>query len=913
MISVEDLTSRVSAISNTETEASVYLKHAVAIRDASAVIRDDLYSESALESLVSFLGDYTHVIRSLEGQSTERHVVSMAVLVTIMNAAVESWAHARFKELIEGGVKKPHRFMKDVVQPVSQGSPQITKHTLPLYINNVAKLIAVEKCAPEKMPCSIEVGRIPWFEDYIIPKFFEAPTEPLYEDLFGADGNKISELRLSDSTVNLTLLFKSGGTLFKKYHNIASNRAHMDAVQSSCPTALLRSENQLGSLWADPLIAVHAADWCVSVGSKALEGHNLKSLLTVATEESTPLCMPSQQSSKQVRIPENPLLLDTIVDPAGVVVTMRRSSDGRADAAMLFQYLGGRWAEYVRTESSRKFNETLSSKLGVSMNELFDVDTCERYSSTWAHVDILVHIVEMYQPSFVDYARERLYAPFPEDCEVISPIMDAHGDVLTCRRKSDGFVNLSAMTDASGDGNRLGLYLRTARAKALIAKVASETGSDAMYQLTGTYGGTWAHPRVATSFAVRCGLKFPSLASAASAIVSRDDTVVEEIVRDDSVASCSKRNTHFIEALHGDDGNLITQMRTSDGYVNATAMCNSAGKKWADFVRLESTKKFLEEYGTVTGVPVTEFIHSKQGGSDQGTWIHPDLAIELAAWCSVKLKAQVILLTKRFMRGEVTTEESKATAECIARAIQPVTCEDALVPFNRDSVMTSKDLKMPPQDDRYNVVPLVAHAPNAVYIICLGISLDGTHEVGMFGLTQDSRVRVGQQTLSFPHCKVTCIITCGRYNPKPIEDALKAFFTSRKVAVLNHKGVQSRECFGEFTKATDTLYDDAVDMVKLTMYEIVDSITLRSKTEYFNPSGGRPYVSEAIEVEKERTKQKQIDKEIARIDLEKSNEAGRIELEKTKEAGRIELEKARLEIRALELRLQLAQMGTKMA
>ena len=41
------------------------------------------------------------------------------------------------------------------------------------------------------------------------------------------------------------------------------------------------------------------------------------------------------------------------------------------------------------------------------------------------------------------------------------------------------------------------------------------------------------------------------------------------------------------------DGEVI-HLRTKDGYINATAMCKSAGKLLADYTRLKTTQDFFD-------------------------------------------------------------------------------------------------------------------------------------------------------------------------------------------------------------------------------------------------------------------------------------------------------------------------------
>lgn len=82
----------------------------------------------------------------------------------------------------------------------------------------------------------------------------------------------------------------------------------------------------------------------------------------------------------------------------------------------------------------------------------------------------------------------------------------------------------------------------------------------------------------------------------------------------------------------------VVRLRSRDGYVNATAMCQAAGKNWADYNRLTSTKEFFSELSSEVGIPITELIQSVTGGNPalQGTWVHPQVAIHLAQWLSAK-------------------------------------------------------------------------------------------------------------------------------------------------------------------------------------------------------------------------------------------------------------------------------------
>lgn len=95
---------------------------------------------------------------------------------------------------------------------------------------------------------------------------------------------------------------------------------------------------------------------------------------------------------------------------------------------------------------------------------------------------------------------------------------------------------------------------------------------------------------------------------------------------------------HDCRIWHG----TAIQRRQSDGYVNATAMCQANGRLFADYARLARTQEYLTALAAVVtpvaGNPITasSLICTIQGGTPalQGTWIHPRLAVDLARWIS---------------------------------------------------------------------------------------------------------------------------------------------------------------------------------------------------------------------------------------------------------------------------------------
>lgn len=98
----------------------------------------------------------------------------------------------------------------------------------------------------------------------------------------------------------------------------------------------------------------------------------------------------------------------------------------------------------------------------------------------------------------------------------------------------------------------------------------------------------------------------------------------------------------------------IVEQRAQDGYINATAMCTAAGKLMADFTRLKSTKEFLDELATDMGIPISQLIQALRPGwtGQQGTWVHPQVAIHLAQWLSPRFAVQVSKWVFDWMSGK---------------------------------------------------------------------------------------------------------------------------------------------------------------------------------------------------------------------------------------------------------------------
>ncbi|CAM2744139.1 KilA-N domain-containing protein [Janthinobacterium lividum] len=101
-----------------------------------------------------------------------------------------------------------------------------------------------------------------------------------------------------------------------------------------------------------------------------------------------------------------------------------------------------------------------------------------------------------------------------------------------------------------------------------------------------------------------------------------------------------------------ESGSIIPQ-RSRDGYISATALCQSVNKRYSDYRSLKSTSEFIAELIAQTGLLENQLIHIISGGNPslQGTWVHPYLAMNLAQWLSPKFAVKVAQWVTEWQQG----------------------------------------------------------------------------------------------------------------------------------------------------------------------------------------------------------------------------------------------------------------------
>ena len=110
---------------------------------------------------------------------------------------------------------------------------------------------------------------------------------------------------------------------------------------------------------------------------------------------------------------------------------------------------------------------------------------------------------------------------------------------------------------------------------------------------------------------------------------------------------------------------IIVPMR-EDGYINATMLCKAGGKLFGHYKSNKQTQEYLQALESVIGIPITELIHTTQGGIPeyQGTYVHRKVGLHLAQWIDPYFAIQVTTCFEELLLfGKVELGQEKSNKE----------------------------------------------------------------------------------------------------------------------------------------------------------------------------------------------------------------------------------------------------------
>lgn len=127
------------------------------------------------------------------------------------------------------------------------------------------------------------------------------------------------------------------------------------------------------------------------------------------------------------------------------------------------------------------------------------------------------------------------------------------------------------------------------------------------------------------------------------------------------------------------------QRRTTDGYVNATAMCKANGKQWSKYRETDRCQEYIDALTQTSDFGGLSPIETRAGNGG-GTWVHPQVAVDLARWIS----APFAVWMDRWFLEELAAKNESASAP--VSQLDPVEKTERTLKIVRDMVTLFDEL-----------------------------------------------------------------------------------------------------------------------------------------------------------------------------------------------------------------------------
>lgn len=248
--------------------------------------------------------------------------------------------------------------------------------------------------------------------------------------------------------------------------------------------------------------------------------------------------------------------------------------------------------------------------------------------------------------------------------------------------------------------------------------------------------------------------------------------------------------------------------RPEDGFVNATALCKAGGKRFYDWNIKEETKALVQALESETGIPVSQLIDVKKGNTKkytQGSWIHPDLAIQLAQWLSPMFAIQVSRWVREIaISGTVTTGHQKSNQQLLELKRQfDKKCDE----HNKLS-QKHNGLLMHRSYHKFEKGPVI-------YIVS---DPDSKTKKWKLGVTDDFNSRLSQYRTSIPNVWVNFLMYT--YKNSYIEYGILSRFEEKRKPYVNHEWIYNVEV------------SDIINSIKTLASFICTTCTISDVSEY---------------------------------------------------------------------------------
>lgn len=128
----------------------------------------------------------------------------------------------------------------------------------------------------------------------------------------------------------------------------------------------------------------------------------------------------------------------------------------------------------------------------------------------------------------------------------------------------------------------------------------------------------------------------------------------------------------------------------TDGYLNATQIAKQFGKQPADYLKQKRTIEYIEGVKRNRLTEQNQLVRVIQGGSsdEQGTWLHPKLAIDFARWLNVDFSIWCDERIDELLKKGTVSIQPMSHLEILAQSAM------ALVEMDKRQTKLEEDVKL---------------------------------------------------------------------------------------------------------------------------------------------------------------------------------------------------------------------------
>jgi hypothetical protein len=174
-----------------------------------------------------------------------------------------------------------------------------------------------------------------------------------------------------------------------------------------------------------------------------------------------------------------------------------------------------------------------------------------------------------------------------------------------------------------------------------------------------------------------------------------DQSSSSELSVDDNVTK--KTNQEMLDIVYGDIDDTYAKatygpfdviMMKRNGYINATKFCEKAKKDINKWMNNKTSKNIIKCLSKSTNEDLT--IKIKNGNTDTGgIYVHPDLIIHIARWCSAEFAVKVSDIVNNYLLSEATKKKDK---EIAAKKVKISELKEILEKFAKEAGTDIKTL-----------------------------------------------------------------------------------------------------------------------------------------------------------------------------------------------------------------------------